>query len=356
MRKKYKVAGMTCAACAAAVERSVKKVSGVNTVNVNLLTKQMIVVFDESQTNSQAIIKAVTDAGYEARESRPDTAAGQRARSEMSRAVSDEVQEMRMRVWVSFLFLVPLMYAAMGEMIGLPLPSWLTGAENAVSYAFAQFILTLPIVYVNRKYYQSGFKALRRRSPNMDSLIAIGSSAAVVYGAITIFRIGAALGRGQTGLVEQYRHDIYFETGAMILALITLGKFLEARSKNRTSEAISKLLDLAPKTAAVIREGQEQEITVEEIAVGDIVVIRPGQRIPVDGTIVEGSSAVDQSALTGESIPVEKAGIGWCQRLSTKSDFSSSRLKKSVKTPPWRRLSGWWKKLALPGAHSQACG
>ncbi len=297
---------MTCAACAAAVERSVKKVSGVNTVNVNLLTKQMIVVFDESQTNSQAIIKAVTDAGYEARESRPDTAAGQRARSEMSRAVSDEVQEMRMRVWVSFLFLVPLMYAAMGEMIGLPLPSWLTGAENAVSYAFAQFILTLPIVYVNRKYYQSGFKALRRRSPNMDSLIAIGSSAAVVYGAITIFRIGAALGRGQTGLVEQYRNDIYFETGAMILALITLGKFLEARSKNRTSEAISKLLDLAPKTAAVIREGQEQEITVEEIAVGDIVVIRPGQRIPVDGTIVEGSSAVDQSALTGESIPVEK--------------------------------------------------
>lgn len=306
MQKKYEVMGMTCAACSAAVERSVKKLAGVNTVNVNLLSKQMVVEFDESVANSETIIKAVEGAGYQAREAQPESAANKDTRSEQKQVMADETHKMRSRVWISFLFLIPLMYIAMGEMLGLPFPVWLSGPEKAISYAFAQFLLTLPIVYVNRKYFQVGFKTLWRRSPNMDSLIAIGSSAAVVHGIIAIFRIGAALGQGQIDLAEQYRHDLYFETGAMILALITLGRFLEARSKSRTSEAITKLLDLAPKTAVVLREGREQEIPVEEIVVGDIIVIRPGQSIPVDGTIIEGSSAVDQSALTGESIPVEK--------------------------------------------------
>lgn len=306
MQKKFEVLGMTCAACQAAVERSVKKLAGVGAVNVNLLAKQMVVEFDETVTDSQAIIKAVSDAGYEAREPQPEPAFANAAEARRNQALAAETWELKVRVLVSFFFLVPLMYLAMGDMLGLQLPVWLDGPENAVSHAFAQFLLTLPIVYVNRRYFQAGFRALWHRAPNMDSLIAIGSSAAVVYGIITVFRIGAALGRGELGLAGHYRHDIYFETGAMILTLITLGRFLEARSKNKTSEAISRLLDLAPKTAFVIREGQEQEIPVEHIVVGDIIVVRPGQSVPVDGIIIEGSSAVDQSALTGESIPVEK--------------------------------------------------
>lgn len=306
MQKKFEVLGMTCAACQAAVERSVKKLAGVGAVNVNLLAKQMVVEFDETVTDSQAIIKAVSDAGYEAREPQPEPAFANAAEARRNQALAAETWELKVRVLVSFFFLVPLMYLAMGDMLGLQLPGWLDGPENAVSHAFAQFLLTLPIVYVNRRYFQAGFRALWHRAPNMDSLIAIGSLAAVVYGIITVFRIGAALGRGELGLAGHYRHDIYFETGAMILTLITLGRFLEARSKNKTSEAISRLLDLAPKTAFVIREGQEQEIPVEHIVVGDIIVVRPGQSVPVDGIIIEGSSAVDQSALTGESIPVEK--------------------------------------------------
>lgn len=306
MQKKFEVLGMTCAACQAAVERSVKKLAGVGAVNVNLLAKQMVVEFDETVTDSQAIIKAVSDAGYEAREPQPEPAFANAAEARRNQALAAETWELKVRVLVSFFFLVPLMYLAMGDMLGLQLPGWLDGPENAVSHAFAQFLLTLPIVYVNRRYFQAGFRALWHRAPNMDSLIAIGSSAAVVYGIITVFRIGAALGRGELGLAGHYRHDIYFETGAMILTLITLGRFLEARSKNKTSEAISRLLDLAPKTAFVIREGQEQEIPVEHIVVGDIIVVRPGQSVPVDGIIIEGSSAVDRSALTGESIPVEK--------------------------------------------------
>lgn len=306
MQKKFEVLGMTCATCQAAVERSVKKLAGVGAVNVNLLAKQMVVEFDETVTDSQAIIKAVSDAGYEAREPQPEPAFANAAEARRNQALAAETWELKVRVLVSFFFLVPLMYLAMGDMLGLQLPGWLDGPENAVSHAFAQFLLTLPIVYVNRRYFQAGFRALWHRAPNMDSLIAIGSSAAVVYGIITVFRIGAALGRGELGLAGHYRHDIYFETGAMILTLITLGRFLEARSKNKTSEAISRLLDLAPKTAFVIREGQEQEIPVEHIVVGDIIVVRPGQSVPVDGIIIEGSSAVDQSALTGESIPVEK--------------------------------------------------
>ncbi len=305
MNQKFNVIGMTCSACSAAVEKSVKKVPGVTSAAVNLLSNSMVVEYDGKVSDSGRIIKAVTDAGYNAsvftREGKETAQSG--------KAVSrteEELKEMKTRIRISFLFLIPELYIAMGHMFELPLPSIIHGTENAVTFAFLQFLLILPIVYVNRKYFQVGFKTLLRRSPNMDSLIAIGSCAAVVYGIFAIFRIGYGLGHGDMDSVMHYSMDLYFESAATILTLITLGKYLEARSKGKTSEAITKLLDLAPKTAAVIRDGEELIIPVEEVAVDDIIAVRPGQSIPVDGIIIEGSSAVDQSALTGESIPVEK--------------------------------------------------
>ena len=262
----------------------------------------MTVEYDESLLEPAAIISAVTDAGYSA------SLAGVKLQDQTAEKtkVQEEIEQMKQRTIVSLIFMILLMYVAMGPMLGLPVPSFLVGVENAAAMALVQFLLTLPVVYVNRQYYQTGFKTLWRRSPNMDSLIAIGSAAAILYGVFAMFRIGWGLGHNDLELVLHYSHDLYFESGSMILALITLGKYLEARSKGRTSDAIAKLIDLAPKAATVIRDGQEVEIPVAELAEGDIVVIRPGQSIPVDGVIIEGSSAVDESALTGESIPVAK--------------------------------------------------
>ena len=188
----------------------------------------------------------------------------------------------------------------------LPLPGFLHGTQNALPFAFLQFLLTLPVLYVNRKFYFNGFRALAHRAPNMDSLVAVGSAAAMLYGVIAIFMIGAALGRGDWDTVERYRTNLYFESAAMILTLVTVGKFLEERSKGKTGAAIAKLLDLSPKTATVLRDGEERVIPAEEILTGDVVLLKPGERVPVDGVVLEGSSAVDQSALTGESIPVTK--------------------------------------------------
>ncbi len=204
------------------------------------------------------------------------------------------------------MFLVLLMYVSMGHMLGLPLPGFLHGTQNALPFAFLQFLLTLPVLYVNRKFYFNGFRALAHRAPNMDSLVAVGSAAAMLYGVIAIFMIGAALGRGDWDTVERYRTNLYFESAAMILTLVTVGKFLEERSKGKTGAAIAKLLDLSPKTATVLRDGEERVIPAEEILTGDVVLLKPGERVPVDGVVLEGSSAVDQSALTGESIPVTK--------------------------------------------------
>lgn len=303
MKQKYNVTGMTCSACSAAVEKSVRKVEGVSSVQVNLLTNSMSVDYDEAVTGSGDIIQAVKHAGYGADEQH---AGGKTAEPEKTSPVEDQMHEMKLRLVVSFCFLIPLLYVAMGHMMGLPLPEWLHGTQNAVVFSFLQFLLTLPVVYVNRKYYQVGFKTLAHRSPNMDSLIAIGSSAALVYGVFAIFKIGYALGHGDSMTAEHYSMDLYFESAATILTLITLGKFLETRSKGKTSEALAKLMDLAPKTATVLRDGEEREIPVEQVVLDDIVVVRPGQSIPVDGVVTEGGSAVDQSALTGESIPVEK--------------------------------------------------
>lgn len=304
MNQKFSVTGMTCSSCSANVEKAVRKLQGVESVNVNLLSNSMTVDFDEAAIDGKAIMNAVVDAGYNA--SVFVRGASDKQKEKAVNPVEEELKEMRRRTIVSFVLLIPLMYISMGHMINFPLPGWLTGDGNAVSFAFTQLLLTLPIVYVNRKYYQVGFKTLFHGAPNMDSLIAIGSGAAFVYGIFAIFRIGYGLGHNNMHIVHQYSHDLYFESAATILALITLGKLLETRAKGKTSEAISKLMDLAPKTASVIRNGQEVEIPVEDVVKDDIIVVRPGQSIPVDGVIIEGSSAVDQSALTGESIPVEK--------------------------------------------------
>lgn len=313
-KEKFDVTGMTCSACSSRVEKCVSKLEGAENVSVNLLTNSMQVEFDESRINERQIIDAVVKAGYGASPraehtgGAPAGSAGVSSRQEMSRENPMEAQlkNMKMRLIVSFAFLIPLMYVTMGHMVGLSLPSFLDGMENAVNFAFTQFLLCLPVIFVNRKYFSKGFQTLFHLAPNMDSLIAIGSSASLVYGIVAIYRMSYGMGHGDMELVHRYYHDLYFESAAMILALITVGKYLETRSKGKTSEAITKLLDLAPKTAVVERGGVESEIPVEQVQAGDIVVVRPGSSIPVDGFIVEGSTSVDEAAITGESIPVHK--------------------------------------------------
>lgn len=301
MNKKFNVIGMTCSACSASVEKSVKKLEGINSVNVNLLTNSMIVDYDEEISNENKIIEAVTSAGYGASIFNKNEI---KINDKIN--IQDEIKEMKKRLIISFIFLIPLMYISMGHMIGLPLPSFLSGLENAISYGMTQFLLALVIVYVNRKYYQVGFKTLLKGSPNMDTLIAIGSSAAMIYGIFAIYRMGYGLGVQDFNLVEKYHMDLYFESAAMILALINLGKYLEKKSKGKTSEAITKLMNLAPKTATILRNNKEITISIDDVIKGDIVIVKPGESIPVDGVIIEGSSFIDQSAITGESIPIEK--------------------------------------------------
>lgn len=306
MNTKFSVTGMTCSACSSHVEKSVKELNGVDSVNVNLLTNSMVVNYDDNITNTDIIIEAVKTSGYGASIFTKSKAV---IENNASIRVEDEIKEMKTRLIISFIFLIPLMYVSMGHMMGLPLPTFLSGLKNSISYGMTQLLLTIPIVYVNRKYYRVGFKTLFNGSPNMDTLIAIGSSAALIYGVFAIYRMGYGLGIQDFSLVERYHMDLYFESAATILALITLGKYLEKRSKGKTSEAISKLMDLAPKNATVVRNGEEYIIPIEEVVIDDILIVKPGESIPVDGVIIEGSTSVDQSALTGESIPVEK-GIG----------------------------------------------
>lgn len=305
-KKKFSVTGMSCAACSAAVEKAVSRLDGVESAQVNLLANSMVCTYDELKTDPSAVIAAVEKAGFGAAEAAEagQTSAVPKAKSK--EAPSDGFTAIRTRLWVSVVFLVVLMYVSMGHMIGLPLPHFLHGMQNAVPFAFLQFLLTLPVLYVNRKFYFNGFKALFHRAPNMDSLVAVGSAAAMLYGVIAIFMIGVSLGSGDPETVERYRSNLYFESAAMILTLVTVGKFLEERSKGKTGAAIAKLLDLSPKTATVLRDGEERIVPAEEIVIGDVVLLKPGERIPVDGVVLEGSSAVDQSALTGESIPVTK--------------------------------------------------
>lgn len=306
MKEKFEVTGMTCSACSSRVEHTVSKLDGMKDVSVNLLTNSMQVEFDEDQLSTADIISAVSHAGYGASVKQEGASAPVAKREERENPVEEQLKEMRHRLIVSFVFLIPLMYVSMGHMVGLPLPYFLAGHQNAVSFAFTQFLLALPVVYTNRKFFIKGFQTLFHGAPNMDSLIAIGSSAAMAYGIFAIYRMSYGLGSGNMELVARYHMDLYFESAVMILALITVGKYLETRSKGKTSEALSRLMDLAPKTATIERNGEQLEIPVEQVLVGDTVLVKPGQRIPVDGQITEGTTSVDQAAITGESIPVEK--------------------------------------------------
>ena len=296
MKLKFTITGMSCAACSARVEKVTSAVSGVTKVEVNLLAGKMTVQADTDV--SAAIEKAVVDAGYGI------VQPGERKQE--SNPADTAQKEMKRRIIGSAVFLVVLMYFSMGHMVGLPLPGWYHGLKNAMVAALLQFLLTLPVVYLNRTYYSRGLKALINRAPNMDSLIAVGSGAALIYGIIVQFLMAAAMGREDWVSVEKYSHSLYFESAAMILTLVTLGKFLETRAKGKTGDAIRQLMNLRPQTATVRRDGVEQEISVEDVRIGDVVIVRSGGSIPVDGLVLSGRASVDQSALTGESVPVEK--------------------------------------------------
>ena len=303
-KEKYNITGMSCAACSAKVERVVGKLDGVENVSVNLLTNSMQVEYKEDKLSSNDIIKNIADAGYGASLA---TATKQKKEEKSIKKTNDDaITSMKFRLKVSIVFLVILMYFSMGSMIGLPLPKFLSGEGNPVGFALTQLLLVLPVMYVNRKYYISGFKSLFHLSPNMDTLIAVGTVAAFTYGVIAIYVMGYALNNADMHTVTEYRMNLYFESVSMILTLITLGKFFETGSKARTTDAISKLIDLSPKRANVLRDGVEENILTEDVVVGDIVIVRPGESIPVDGMIIEGSTSVDESAITGESIPVQK--------------------------------------------------
>ena len=299
MKKHYRVAGMTCAACSARVEKVSRQIPGVESVEVNLLSGTMDV--DSSQDVTEALSQAISRAGYMLivpTEKKTDVPANE---------VQDNgLRDMKRRIVFSFMFLVVLMYFTMGHMVGLPEPGWYQGVQNGVTAALLQLLLTLPVVYLNRIYYTRGLKALVHRAPNMDSLIAVGSLASLVYGVFALFRMSYGLGQGDMEIVEHYRHNLYFESAAMILTLITLGKFLEARAKGKTGDAIRALMDLRPKTAQVKQGDQILEIPVDQVQVGDVIILRSGMTVCVDGVILEGRASLDQSSLTGESVPVEK--------------------------------------------------
>ena len=305
VKKTFEITGMTCAACVARVEKTAAKLPGMHKAVVSLLTNTLEAEFDETVLSAGEIAEAVHKAGYGAtlRESggeRPVQSAGELAEQAQRQA--------KKRLIASCILLLVLMYVAMHHM--LPAPAFMHhlfgGVENSVIFAFTQFLLLLPILLLNRQYFTSGFSKLLHGAPNMDTLIAVGSGSALAYGIFAIFRMAWGLGHGEPALAERYMHDLYFEASGMILTLISLGKYLEARSRGKTTEAISKLMDLAPKTATLLRDGQEVEIPAEQIAAGDILVVRAGQSIPADGIIVEGHGAIDASALTGESVPEEK--------------------------------------------------
>ncbi len=302
MKCKFDVTGMTCASCQAHVEKAVNALPGIQTAAVNLLANSMVAEFDETALTAADICRAVDKAGYHA-----VVHGGQASDIPPQNAAAEQEKQMKHRLIWSVVFLIPLFYLCMGHMVGAPLPSIFKGVENCMVYTLAQLVLVLPIMYLNDNYYINGFRALFNRSPNMDSLIAVGSSAAFLYSLWATFMTGWALGHGDMMLAEEYHmNHLYLESVGMILTLITVGKYLETRSKGKTGDAIRALMDLAPKTAIVLRDNTEMELPVEEVVVGDVLRVKPGGSIPVDGTVLEGYSSVDESALTGESIPVAK--------------------------------------------------
>jgi len=304
MKQTFDITGMTCSACSAHIDKSVSKIEGVNTVNVNLLQNKMSVEFDEAAVDEQTIITAVVKSGYGA--ALVAAKNGKPTNPQNTSSANDEARSMKIRVIVSFSFLIPLLYISMAHMFETALPAIFLGHENMMIFALTELFLTLPIVFINRKYFSVGFKTLFKGAPNMDSLIAIGSTAAVGYSIYALFYMGYYLGHGNLELAHDFTMELYFESAGMILGLVTFGKYLESRSKKRTSDAITKLINLAPKTALVLRDGKEIEIQAYELVVGDIIIVKSGQTIPADGIIIDGSTVIDESVITGESIPVEK--------------------------------------------------
>ena len=315
---KFNITGMTCSACSSHVQRAVEKLEGAAEVQVNLLTNSMSVNYDEAILGTDKIIEAVEKAGYGASladslknsSSNKNSAdvAGKTSgtRSFQNDAAKLERDKIKKRLLLSLVFMIPLFYVSMGHMASLPIPHFLHGIENALIFSFTQFLLALPVLIINKKFFTGGFKAFLNKAPNMDSLVAVGSGAALIYGIFAIYKMAYGMGHGDMETVRLFAGDLYFESAAMILTLVSLGKFLEANAKGKTSQAITKLMNLRPKTALVIRNGKEEEIPVEEIVKGDLILIKPGFSIPVDGIIVEGNSSVDEAAITGESLPVEK--------------------------------------------------
>lgn len=307
IKERYDIGGMTCSACSAHVEKAVTKVSGVDKAEVNLLTNSMTVVYDNTACTKNDIIEAVVKSGYTA--SLPVGTGEKNIRTKKESPAEirkKEFEKMKTRLIWSLVFLIPLFYISMGHMLGAPLPGFLHGTENSHAFAFTQFLLTFPIVIINKHYFINGFRNLIKGSPNMDTLIALGSGAAMVYGIFAIYRIGYGLGHDDIVLVQHYSMNLYFESAGTILTLISIGKMLEARAKGKTSSAIEKLLDLAPKNAVVERNGQELTISPDEILNGDIIIVKAGESVAADGIITEGKGVLDQSAVTGESIGVEK--------------------------------------------------
>ena len=348
MQEKYNVTGMTCAACQARVQKSVSNLTGVQECNVNLLKNSMVVTYDDKNVNSGQIIAAVEKAGYGATIQQVKGKSAAQAVSPVDTA-KKEYETMKRRVIWSFVFTIPLFYISMGHMMGWPLPGFFLGTENSMIYALTLFLLALPVAIINNKYYRSmghmmgwplpgfflgtensmiyaltlfllalpvaiinnkyyrmGFKTLFHGSPNMDSLIALGSGVSLAYGVYALYKIAWGFGYGDLAMVNQFTHDLYFEGAGTILTLITLGKFFEARAKGRTSDAINKLMNLAPKKATVVRNGVETVIPAEEVEKGDILIVKAGESVPVDGVLLEGTGSLDESAITGESIPVDK--------------------------------------------------
>lgn len=301
MKEKYNITGMTCSACSAHVTKAVSKVNGVKNVNVNLLSNNMVVEYDDTVSISD-IISAVTEAGYgaEVENNKVNTKQSQKL------PYDTELENMRKRLIVSFIFFIPVMYLSMGSMAGLPQLSFFKHYEGSFNYAFTLFLLTIPVLIVNRKFFINGFKALINKAPNMDSLVALGSSAAVVYGIFAIYKIGYGYAYQEASVVMKYSHDLYFESAVTILTLITLGKYLETKSKRRTRDAVEKLISLTPKTAVVEKDGKEITVAYDDIREGDIIVVKPGGIIACDGIIISGAASIDESAITGESMPVEK--------------------------------------------------
>ncbi len=304
-KAQFDIEGMSCSACSARIEKGVAGLDGVKAASVNLLTNSMAVTFDAQRLTAGQIADAVTRLGYKAL---PKAAAQSGGAKPVREKAPDAA--MRNRLILSAVFTVPLFYLSMGEMLHWPLPGFLLGMENAMTYALSLFLLALPVLAANRRVFSSGLKNLFRLSPNMDSLIALGSGAAFLYGAYALFRISWGQGHGDAAAVHQFAMNLYFESAAMILTLIQLGKVFEARAKRRTSGAIAKLINLAPKTALVLRGGAEREIAVSEVVVGDTLVVKAGAAVPADGVVTQGYASLDESAITGESLPAEKTAGG----------------------------------------------